>query len=291
MILAEIGHNYDTKWTPMSSGTTNNAFIRDFFRRPGFCTSAGRVAIDLVCRHLGLKANDEVFITTTFGAHYVSSVVTSPIFNYCKISKVLTEQTRLIYIIHEFGVAHPETQKLARSARNLGIASLEDCAYSVDSFFDSGKRVGSYGDYVIYSLPKVFAIPLGGILIGDVPSRSYKKTAMEEERLRMIEFSIASNFASLHEISKKRRSNWGILRDSLDGIGIKPYFVLPSNTSPYCFPCVVPGLSEEAVESVRGAGYEAFMWRGGDIVVLPVHQGLKRMDLDRMVAAVGAVLH
>lgn len=291
MMLAEIGHNYDRNWRPYDSGTPNDAFIRRFFARPGFCTSAGRVAIELVCQRLGLEVEDEVFITTTFGANYVSSVVTSPIFNYCKLAKILTEKTRLIYIIHEFGVPHPDTQKLVVSARKLGIASLEDCAYSVDSFFENGKRIGSYGKYAIYSLPKVFEIPLGGILLGDVPKGSYKKSSMEEARLKRMQFSIAPNFARLSDISKKRIRNWGLLRDGMKEIGIDPYFELPRNTSPYCFPCVVPDLSEEVVQSVRAAGYEAFLWRGGEIVVLPVHQGLKKADLNRMLVAARSVIH
>ena len=170
MIRAEIGHNYEGRYSPVLSGETNDAFIRRHWRREGFCTPMGRTAIDLVLRHLGLRADDEVYVTTTYGADYVSSIVTCAIFNYCQ---VLTERTKLIYLIHEFGVPHSETRAMSKLARERNIPLLEDCAYCVDSRHADGRRVGEDGSYVIYSLPKVFEVPSGGILVGPVPRASY----------------------------------------------------------------------------------------------------------------------
>ena len=43
-----------------------------------------------------LTRNDEVFISTTSESNFVSSCVTCTFFNYCKVSRVLTEKTKLI---------------------------------------------------------------------------------------------------------------------------------------------------------------------------------------------------
>lgn len=183
MIRAEVGHNYETSYVPLTAGEPNREFIRRHWVRPGFCTSTGRAGIGVVCRHLGLRDTDEVYITTTFGAHYVSSTVTCTLFNFCRPSKVLTDKTRLIYIIHDFGVPHPGTARLARLAKSRGIPLLEDCAYCVESRHADGRPVGAFADFVIYSLPKVYPVPNGGVVLGDIPEEAYQPTKQERRML------------------------------------------------------------------------------------------------------------
>lgn len=290
MIRAEIGHNFEDSYVSAPAGEPNDVFVRRHFERAGFCTSMGRVAIELVCQHLGLGAEDEVFVTTTFGAHYVSSVVTCSIFNYCRPSKVFTERTRLIYVIHEFGVPHPDTRALAETARERNLVLLEDCAYCVDSWHQAGVPVGAYGDYVVYSLPKVYEIPYGGILLGDVPRSLYRPSRRERRMLEKIEFALARHVPRSREIGATRRANWDYLLKGLHRIGLQPCFDLPDLAAPYCLPVTVPERRDEVLASVGAAGYEAFAWRGGEIAVLPVHQGLAPVDLEQMLTAVDQAL-
>ena len=81
-------------------------------------TSSGRKAIDLILDECGLKLSDEVLIATTFNKPNVSSCVTSTIFNHCKPSRVLSDSTRAVLVIHEL-VCHTLTsQGCVRYATN-----------------------------------------------------------------------------------------------------------------------------------------------------------------------------
>ena len=134
----------------------------------GLLTSSGREAISMILDKLDLERHDEIWILTTFDFPNVSSCVTCTIFNRCKPSRVLTNRTRAIYIIHEFGVPHRETPQLVKIARQRGIPVIEDCAHTVDSRCD-GWHVGNLGDYVVLSFPKVFPTTTGGALLSRTP--------------------------------------------------------------------------------------------------------------------------
>jgi len=290
VIRAEIGHNYEGRYVPLSAGERNDDFIARHWGRPGFATSMGRVAIDLVLRHLDLRPDDEIYVTTTYGTHYVSSIVTCAIFNYCRPSKVVTDRTRAIYVIHEFGVPHGDTPRLTELARHRGIPLIEDCAYCIDSWHDGGRRVGEYADYVIHSLPKVVEVPHGGILVGPVPRSSYRPNAREQRMLDEIEYAMEPCYARAAAIAGQRNENWAYLLRGVERLGLRRFVALPDRAAPYCFPFLAPGVRDEVIAEIRRAGYEAFAWRGGEIVVTPVHQELLRADLDTMLAAVERVV-
>ena len=115
-------------------------------------------------QHYGISREDEVYIHTTSQSNYVSSCVTCTIFNYGKPSRVLTGNTKMIYVIHEFGYADNWIDTLLNDARNRGIPLVEDVAHSVNSFY-KGRRLGTIGDYGLYSLPKFFNLSRGGLLL------------------------------------------------------------------------------------------------------------------------------
>lgn len=143
---------------------------------------SGRECIKYVCEMLGLTRRDEIWITTTSETAFVSSCVTSSAFNFSAVSRVFSERTRLILAVHEFGFPHPGISELAAFARARSIPLLEDCAYSFLSKRD-GCRIGTFGDFALYSLPKVFPVSGGGLLVGCSPcitNRFYDERASAE---------------------------------------------------------------------------------------------------------------
>jgi hypothetical protein len=127
-------------------------------------TNSAKSAINAICRKHHLSRQDEVLILTTTDKPYVSTCVSATIFNYAKISRVLSAQTRMIYVIHEFGIVHREIDKIRTLANQRKIPLIEDCAHSPMSHFLS-RPSGSWGDYSIYSLSKHLPIASGGAVI------------------------------------------------------------------------------------------------------------------------------
>jgi DegT/DnrJ/EryC1/StrS aminotransferase family len=243
-------------------------------------TSSGRKAIALILEDCGLKPSDEVLVTTTFNKPNVSSCVTSTIFNYCKPSRVLSDSTGAVLVIHEFGVPHPQVTELRSLCRERQIPLIEDCAHTVDSRWPDGLIVGSAGDYVIYSLSKLFPITSGGLVFG---LEGYSNQDIEE--LRVID-SFAANlpgfWSRLPTFSARRKA---LLRRAAERLrGAITVVTGPSeNITPWLLPVFV-STPASVLRYLRAQQIECGLWHGSNIIVLPLHQYLTDMEMDFMVS-------
>jgi hypothetical protein len=183
---------------------------------------------------LGLQREDEVFISTSSDKNYVSTCVSATLFNYCKISRVLTEKTKLIYVIHEFGVPNPATENLVLEAKKRNIPLLEDCAHGIESYIN-GIRIGFLGDYALYSLPKHLPMENGGLLVGKhLPKESDFYDAniaekMQEDYNKFLPY--------LPYLSQKRKENFKFITENLKELPL--FFEYSDNYTPYSVNFVV----------------------------------------------------
>lgn len=125
--------------------------------------ASGKNCIHEILKFEDLELTDEVFISTTSGTKFVSSCVTCTLFNYAKVSRVLTKNTKLIFVIHEFGFANPDTEKLIFEAKKKNIKVVEDFAHNLKPFINNPIYCRQ-SDYAIVSLPKSLPVQSGGIL-------------------------------------------------------------------------------------------------------------------------------
>src|SRR5262249_42281021 len=119
----------------------------------------GRWLFSAVLASLNLSRTDEVAILTTTGDTYVSICVSVPAFNFCRISRVVTEATKVVVVIHEFGYAFPDIAARTEEWRARGLIVIEDCAHVV-GLPVGGPLVGSFGDYAFFSLSKILPTPV-----------------------------------------------------------------------------------------------------------------------------------
>ena len=77
----------------------------------------------------------------------------------------LVKQTgpRVLYVIHYLGWPQP-MEEIEALCRQSGSILVEDCALSLLSE-QSGRRLGTFGDYSIFCLYKTLPVPNGGLLI------------------------------------------------------------------------------------------------------------------------------
>lgn len=252
----------------------------------GILTSSGRESIGIVLQALHLARGDEVWILTSFDFSNVSSCVTSTVFNVCKPSRVATKNTRAILIIHEFGIPHPETPKIAETAKQRGIPLIEDCAHTIDSRRD-GWQVGTHGDYAIVSFPKMFPAAGGGALLGgDLDRMNSVLNAPESKELDQ---KLAYWLSTWPEQAERRRDVYQNLTRRFQEIGLQPLFTVTDQVTPWFFPVYTPR-HREMVAAARAKGVDCGLWHGTEIVVFPCHQYLTSECLAR-ICSVAAEVH
>lgn len=249
--------------------------------RPQVVTSSGRKALAMILELCGLGPRDEVWIVTTFDKPNVSSCVTSTVFNYCKPSRVLSDATRAVLVIHEFGMPHPRLGDLRRLSTDRGIPLIEDCAHTVDSRLPDGSLVGSVGDYALYSLSKVFPIQAGGVLIG--VDNGLPVDEDEQALAASVEAQAAGLWGLVPAFSAERRR---LLLRAEDELG-HDISRLVIRSDPAVTPWFLPvrvGNPPRVLRALREGGIECGLWHGSDIVVLPLHQFLTGAEVSFMVA-------
>ena len=273
---------------------SNLEFAARFFgKKLGYITSNGRHAMDMLFRHLNLQLDDEIYITTTFGLPNLSSCVTCSVFNFCRPSRVLTDKTKLIFVIHEFGVTHPEMERLRSEADKRGIPLVEDCAHTIDTFYPTGKRVGAYADWIIVSFPKIFPVSLGGMLLGNEHLSDADDESVYQLHTDQFDIVFEDWRNHLQQDSDYRRALYTRIDDSIKQIDLKGFINLTPAISPWFMPIEVdtPKMSvKEFIEEVRRRGIDCGLWHGSKVTVLPLHQCLTTTEADSIASTVKEIL-
>ena len=115
----------------------------------------------------------------------------------------------------------PSTAANSRSFKKKGIPILEDCAYALGSRIE-GAKVGTFGDYALYSLPKYFPMPFGGILaaLSAIKHSGLELKATGENLVRQ---TIHASYPHLYKWNTLRRENWSRFNYDLAPSGFAPY--------------------------------------------------------------------
>lgn len=135
--------------------------------------SNGTVALDLALKAIGVKAEDEVVVTSRTFLASVSSIVTSgatPIFadvdadsqnvTAATIKAVLTPRTRAVVCVHLAGWPC-EMDDIMELAREKGLYVIEDCAQAHGATYN-GRSVGSIGHVGCWSFCQDKIMTTGG---------------------------------------------------------------------------------------------------------------------------------
>ncbi|MGD0222650.1 MAG: DegT/DnrJ/EryC1/StrS family aminotransferase [Terriglobia bacterium] len=256
--------------------TVAERLLEEHLGRPGTLTFSGRHALALVLADAGLGADDTVTILTTTGNSYVSGCVTHTIGRLCHWSMKIEPSTRLIVVIHEWGIPYARLDELLK----LGIPVAEDCAYAFASTHN-GKKLGRDGKYAIFSLPKFFPINYGGIVCG-----VRRQVEMLPAHRRAIFNVVGSDLPRLASIREARIAAWHYLEKRFAEIGCQPALSLHPGTIPGAFmfkphDAVIP---EDIKRAYQSHGIEASVFYPWHAVFVPCHQHLTPGAMDYIVA-------
>lgn len=253
-------------------------------------TPRGAWAIEVCLRELKergqLTAEDEVCVTTTTDTPYISSCVTQAIERVCRWSQVLSDQTKAVFLIHEFGFVHPRAPYWRNECTKRGIPLIEDMAYGLGS-----KGVGEWGDYKIVSFTKIFPVQFGGALVGiKIPHERLWKLhgcsdfGKEEDILT----SLASA-QPLELIRAKRQEIWNLYNKHLSSLA-PAFFSLEPDTLPgaYILRLGDEMLMKEVTAFVKTFGIEVGNWYHHAAIFLPCHQRMTERHVRYICGAIRA---
>ncbi len=253
-------------------------FKNRFSHREFLYTENGRQAINIALSHYKLNKDDVVSILTTTGNFYISGCVTKEIEKYCKWSRDILPETKIIFVNHEFGYPYPDLIKL----RKYNLPIIED---SANSFFSQDKNndIGSIGDFVIYSFPKMFPIQIGGLLVSNIPLKSFRNDQLDRFNLRHIKNVLSEYIVTEKEIINKRIYNYNYLKDIFESIGFKERFTNEPGSVPgvFMFRTEHANLDLPQLKNHFYAhGVQCSVFYGEESFFIPVHQTLSEQDMD-----------
>lgn len=241
-------------------------------------TFNGRQAIDIALGSLNLKKEDVVTILTTSGNFYISGCVTRAIEKYCRWSREMLEETRVIFVNHEFGYPYADIRRL--KAYKLPI--IEDCA---GSFFseDRDQSIGEVGDFVVYSFPKMFPLQIGGLLLSNGQGKLEENDRLGKNELRHIKNVLSSQIIHREKIIRDRISNYRYLREKFAALGFGERFQLDPGSVPAVFMFRSEGMPVDLPELKKyfyAHGVQCSVFYGEEAFFIPVHQALNEHDMD-----------
>lgn len=259
------------------SDLIDDYFNERFADRNFIYTENGRKAINIALSFYNLKKEDVVSILTTTGNFYISGCVTKEIEKFCKWSRDIVPETRIILVNHEFGFPYQNLQKI----REFKLPVIEDCA---GSFFSQNKdrNTGRIGDFVIYSFPKMFPLQIGGLLVSNSDHKIDTQYKLGNDQLRHIKNVLSNYIVFKDEIIKQRILNYDFLKSIFVSLGFSERFQLIDDTVPGVFMFKTNGHKldlPELKEYYYAHGVQCSVFYGEEAFFIPVHQALKEQDM------------
>ena len=237
----------------------------------------GRNAIAKALEYYQLSREDTVTILTSSGNFYISGCVTKEIEKICKWSREIVETTKIIFVNHEFGVPYEKLTELTK----YNVPIIEDCAHSFYSK-DEKASIGTVGDFVIYSFPKMFPIQIGGLLVSNLKTPIGKSAYVNDETLIYIKNVLSHYIKQKDLIIERRIKVYKKLRKELESLGFTERFELKEGVVPGVFMFKVNNdeIKLDALKSyVQAHGIQCSVFYGERAFFIPVHQNLSEDNL------------
>jgi len=259
------------------SDSIDDYFNSRFNKNKYIYTLNGREAIYLALKSYDLQPDDIVTIFTTSGNHYISSCVTREIEKFCKWSRVLEQNTKLLFVNHEFGYPYEQLQELKKHKLPI----IEDCAHSFFSE-DVENSIGTVGDFVIYSFPKMFPLQIGGLLLTHLNCELPESKLLEKAVKRYVKNVLSFYIPKKDKIIRKRLNNYSTLSQEFKKMGFIERFNVSDGIVPGVFmfrkaktQIELPELKEYFYLN----GIQCSVFYGEDTFYIPVNQSLNEHDL------------
>ena len=179
-----------------------------------------RTAIRTACDALGLNPGDEVLVPAyNCGSeidpllHAGLTIKIYPVGHDLiaapdSIAKLLSPQTRAIYVTHYFGLLQPRLAEIRALCDVHGLRMMEDCALSLLS--GPHPPEGRTGDVSFFCFHKFFSVPGGSALVintDDLPQPpSFDRPPLRRAEIKFLARRILGGTIGLDRLRKARRA-------------------------------------------------------------------------------------
>lgn len=271
----------------LSQSNIIDIYFKERFRNKNYIyISNGREAINKALSFYNLKKNDVITILTTSNNFYISGCVTQEIEKICKWSREIVDTTKIIFVNHEFGASYKNLNDLKKY--NLPI--IEDCAHSFFSE-DKNKTIGTVGDFVIYSFPKMFPIQIGGLLVTNIKEKI--ESDLDNETLNYVKKVLSHYIVQKDSIINKRIEIYKKIKKELSEYGFTERFELKEGIVPGVFMFNVNNedLNLDKLKTYLWEhGIQCSIFYGERAFFIPVHQNLLEDDIIYFKEVIGSFL-
>lgn len=135
-------------------------YLENYYQRRVSLLNSARVALYLGLKHYNFSSDRENHILVH---KYMSSCVLNVLNENSFPVRKIDEQTKAVLIFHQWG--YPQKMDEVMSyAKDKGLLVIEDCAHSFNSKYKN-KIIGTFGDFSIFSFPKVLPSFTGGMIL------------------------------------------------------------------------------------------------------------------------------
>jgi hypothetical protein len=270
----DIAFNYNLPFDNSADDYFKDRFAHNDF----FYTLNARSAINIALAYYNLQPDDVVTILTTSGNFYISSCVTTEIEKFCKWSRTLENNTKVILVNHEFGYPFENLVKL----RKLNIPIIEDCAHSFFSC-DIANNIGTIGEFVIFSFPKMFPIQIGGLLVSNIGKDRINIPSIENGNIKYIQKVLSYYLKQKSGIINARIHNYSLLKNNFEKLGFSQRFNFHKGIVPgvFMFKSEVRKINLNELKTYfYKHGIQCSVFYGEEAFFIPCHQNLKVEDIE-----------
>jgi hypothetical protein len=142
--------------------------------------------------------------------------------------------------------------------------------------------MGRVGDFIVFSLPKVYPLQMGGLLSYDPRYEVRSRVPAGGELDRYLGAVMSHHLPHLGQAALDRRGNYHALAERFAALGCQPRFELLEHDVPGVFMFTLPAGADPAGMKQHGwaHGIECSVFYGENAFFIPVHQRLCDADLD-----------